>query len=171
MQKPTITATSLIGMIDTMIISLKFSISMKDHSIFKSIANPILDMLDIHCNDNIKYDMPEELFTTCRFNMNEAYAIADADAIAEDYDFPEQEFPSNLPRALQPGYEYLAQFAIETMQSVKATLEAYLLKVYTIKVAKMIMAKRMATYEESKIGTIADLPNTIIDKIADMASQ
>jgi len=166
MQKPVLTATSLIGMIDTMIISLKLAIMKKDNSIFENIANPILDLVEIDCNA-VYYDIPEELFNICVCEMGEAYDIASTNDDDADYDhLPEHELPSKLPRAMQPSYDELATFALETLQHTKTTLQTYLAETNAKKVANMIMLKRLSSYNEDTIGTIATLPNTLIDKIA-----
>jgi hypothetical protein len=86
---------------------------------------------------------------------------------ADLLDLPDDEIP---PRGTQKYYQNMCDFVIlDDLMPAKALLEAYIVKTNAKKVTNMIMAKRLSTYNEDSIGTIADLPNTVIDKIANMA--
>ena len=167
--QPAITAKSLIGTIDTMIMALKFAISAKDHTIFKNIADPILEILEDQGDENGHIAIPKELFDKVYWeNMYTAWEYV----ITDDVDFIGMDDDLIPPRGTQPEYEDMCLFALEDeLMPAKALLEAYLAETNAKTVTNMIMAKRLATYDDSVIGTIAELPNTIIDKIAVLASQ
>jgi len=165
MQQPIITATSLIGVIDTMIMAIKFSASAKNYDLFEDISQPLVDFLDDKCHK--KYlGIPKKLFTKVHEKIQEAYECLEEDD-ADLLDLPDDEIP---PRGTQKYYQNMCDFVIlDDLMPAKALLEAYIVKTNAKKVTNMIMAKRLSTYNEDSIGTIADLPNTVIDKIANMA--
>ena len=169
MEQPMINATFLIGAIDTMIMALKFANSAKDHTIFTKIAEPILEILDDQVVENGPIDIPEELFYNvywCRMQTAWEFVISD------DLDFINRDAQHIPPRGSQPDYEEACLLALEDcLMPAKALLVAYLAETNAKKATSMIMAKRLATYDDATIGTIAELPNTIIDKIAALASQ
>ena len=164
-----INATSLIGAIDTMIMALKFAISAKDHTIFKNIADPILEILEDQGDENGNIDIPKELFDKVYWgNMYTAWEYV----VTDDVDFIVMDAQHIPPRGTQPEYECMCLYALEDeLMPAKALLEAYLAETNAKKATSMIMSKRLATHDESAIGTIAELPNTIIDKIAALAKQ
>ena len=164
-----INATFLIGAIDTMIMALKFSISTKDYTIFTNIADPILEILEDQGDENGHIDIPKELFDKVYWgNIHTAWDYV----VTDDVDFIDMDAEQIPPRGSQPEYEGMCLFALEDeLIPAKALLEAYLAETNAKKATSMIMAKRLATHDESAIGTIAELPNTIIDKIAALTSQ
>ena len=92
--------------------------------------------------------------------------------ISDDLDFINRDAQHIPPRGSQSDYEEACLLALEDcLMPAKALLVAYLAETNAKKATSMIMAKRLATYDDATIGTIAELPNTIIDKIAALASQ
>jgi len=167
--QPMITASSLIGMIDTLILALQFSIKAKDNNIFNSIAEPILKMLKTQGIENNNTDLPSELLYEIYWRyIDTAWEFADGDDL-EFILLPDSEAHLIPPRGTQPEYEEMCIIAIEDeLKPAKALLKKHIATTKKIRLATKIMVKRLATYEEGNIGTIAELPNTIIDKICSL---
>ena len=164
-QQPIISATSLIGVIDTMIMAVKFSSSAKNYDIFEDISQPLMAFLEDKCHK--KYlGIPKKLYAKVYEKIEEACECLENDD-PDLVDLPDDEIP---PRGTQKYYQNTCDYVIlDHLIHAKALLEVYIDKTNAEKTTNMIMAKRLSTYNEDSIGTIAELPNTVIDKIATLA--